>query len=696
MRTIKTKIFLSIVLTSILVSLFVGVAGILNSTSMSKSNSKEKMEITCKNEGDEIEEKMSEIEISVNTLASIAKDRLDDVNKFTSDPKYLENYESEIEETAKKFGENTDGAMTFYVRFNPKITPPTSGIFYSKTDEKGKFTKQIPTDFSKYDPSDTNHVGWYYTAVNRGKPVWMNPYINSNINLYMTSYVVPIFKDGKSIGVVGMDIDFKKIGNIVKETKIYNDGYSFLLDDKYNFISHPKYNIKDNLKKIDSGSLKNLSKQIGENKFKVNFLNYKIGGESKQLSYVNLSNGWILALAAPTSEIFKQSYDLIKIISLFNVIGIILAIIVSLRVGNIISKPIVKITSVMSKASKFDLTDDEDYEYLFKYKDEIGQLTKAFDAMKKQFVYIIKEILKNSQNMNSMSDELSFTTKELSAKAGNIDKAIKELSNHIMETSASSEEISASVEEVNSSVNILSDKSMESSNNANSSKEKSIKIKNDGRIAVNETKRIYEEKRNEILKAIEAGKVVGEIKIMADSILSISNQTNLLSLNASIEAARAGVHGKGFSVVAEEIKKLSEESQEAVISIQDTVEKIQAAFKKLSDSGKDVLSFINEKVDPQFKAMNDMGDSYYEDSEFVSKMSEDIAAMSEELSATINQVSEAVQNTANVAQKSSENAEVIKKSIDETLEVVDKVSLAAQQQEELSQKLDQMVKKFKI
>jgi len=183
---------------------------------------------------------------------------------------------------------------------------------------------------------------------------------------------------------------------------------------------------------------------------------------------------------------------------------------------------------------------------------------------------------------------------------------------------------------------------------------------------------------------------------MADTISSISEQTNMLALNAAIEAARAGEQGKGFAVVADEVRKLAEQSSQAVASIQDTIIKVQEAFKNLSDNSIDVLNFILENVDPQFESMKSTGDKYYEDAEFVTNMSNEIASMSEELKATINQVSEAVQSTAETAQKSSESTETIKERIYETTKAIEQVAITAQNQADLAEKLNEMVNRFKV
>jgi len=696
MRSIKFKIFLSILICSILISILVGFESISNSTNVAEADSREKLNLMCQNKTNELNSKIGKVEASVNTLSEIALETLDDVNKFSSDEQYVKNYQDKIEPIAKKFGENTDGAMTFYIRFNPKFTVPTSGIFYSKQDEKSSFEKLTPTDFSKYDPTDMAHVGWYYTPVNAKKPTWLDPYLNSNINVYMVSYVVPLFKDGKSIGIVGMDINFKNIQDIVQDTKVYDTGYAFLVNGQYEVMYHPNLSVKDNLSTVENGSLKGLTDEMSKNKVSEKQYSYTYKGISKNVSYSHLSNGWVFALGAPVNEILKQSNNIIRIISMSIIVGLIISIIVAFYVGNIISKPIIKMTSIIKKTGDLDLTYDNDFDSLLKQKDEIGELSKAFNNMRNEFVIFIKQTLENSKDMKVGSEKLAYTVEELTIKAENIETIVGNIANDVQETSSSSEEISASIQEVDSNINMLSNRALEGSNIASKSKERAIEVKKNGTISIEETRKLYNEKKEKGLKAIEDGKIVDNIKVMADTISSISEQTNLLALNAAIEAARAGEQGKGFAVVADEVKKLAEQSSQAVASIQNTIIKVQEAFKNLSDNSKDVLNFILENVDPQFEAMKSTGDKYYEDAEFVTNMSNEIASMSEELTATINQVSEAVQSTAETAQKSSESTETIKERIYETTKAIEQVAITSQNQADLAEKLNEMVNRFKV
>lgn len=696
MKSIRFKIFFAIAICSVLIALLIGSISIKNSTNVAETNSKEKLTLICEKKTNELNGTISNIEQSVNTLGEIVTENLEDVDKFSTDPNYLQNYQNRIEEIAKAFGQNTDGAMTFYIRFNPKLTPPTSGVFYSKSNEHSNFEKLVPTDFSKYDPSDTAHVGWYYIPVNAGKPVWLDPYVNSNINVCMISYVVPIYKYGKSIGIVGMDIDFKSIQGIVEDTKAYDSGYAFLLNEKHNVLTHPEFAMNESLETIENGAFKCITEDMDKSSISEKLSAYKYKDTNKNLTFTHLSNGWVFALTAPASEILAQSNKLIMIISMFSLFGMVLSGVVAFGLGNVIAKPIVKITAIMKKLENLDLTYDKDLDSLLKSKDEIGQLSKAFNNMRGEFVGLIKQILEKSKNISDSSEELSATVEELTVKADKIENAVAHIAFNIQETSSASEEISASIQEVDFSVNILASKASEGNDSANQSKERAKEVQQKGKVSVEETRSLYNEKKENGLKAIREGKIVEDIKLMAETIAGISGQTNLLALNAAIEAAKAGDQGRGFAVVADEVRNLAEQSSDAVSNIQGTINKVQGAFKNLSDNSKAVLNFIRENVDPQLETMEKIGEQYYSDAEFVTRMSDEIAAMSKELTATISQVNKAIQNTAETAQKSAEDAETIKDSIDETTKAIEQVATTAQNQATLAEKLNEMVNRFKI
>lgn len=390
-----------------------------------------------------------------------------------------------------------------------------------------------------------------------------------------------------------------------------------------------------------------------------------------------------------SQQVFKSA---IYISAAMIIISIICSIILGILMANHINIPLKKIEKMAERFSKFDFSIPIE----ITRTDELGKVASSLNSSQKNVAELIKTIMANSEDMSAASEELSATSEELSSKATSIDEAVNSIVSGIEDASASSEEINASIEEVNSNINELSSKTMEESNSSNDSKDRAIKASEYVKKSLDETKILYQEKKNKIIEAIEEGKVVDDIKVMADTIADISEQTNLLALNAAIEAARAGEAGKGFAVVAEEVRKLAEQSAESVSGINSTIVKVQEAFQNISLNSNEVLQFINKDVDDVFGEFKNVGQQYYKDADFISKVSEEIAAMSEELTATIGEVSNASQVMAETQQKSSEHADGIKMSVDEVSKATEQVAITAQNQAQLAQKLNEMVSKFKI
>lgn len=604
------------------------------------------------------------------------------IDELSSDLEKIKGYDNDILTSFlnNKIGNNKE-VSALYIGFKDKKV-----IFNSSTN--------IPKD---YDPTQRD---WYKQALKEDKLIFTAPYIDAFSDNMVITIAKPVRDNGIIIGVAAADVFVDYLVKLTKDANAGQDSYAFLIDDNRNYIVHPNEEFKPTEKgsksfeKVLNNRFDYISRQFNEDNTLNLVQDYDDINKYFVTSKVKSSN-WIFGFAVSESYIMEPIQDLLHELIILTVLSI---VIMSVLLSIVLIKIFKPFEAIVNNIERFATGDFscEDLKINTKSKDEIGKINNSLYKMKKQLTSLIKEIMDNSQNLSASSQELLATVEELSLKSETIDEAVEIISDGMQESSAATEEISASMEEVDSSINILSSKALEGSNNSNEFKLRATYVKNNSEKAIKETKKLYAEKQRNMEMAINDGKVVDSIKVMADTIGSIAEQTNLLALNAAIEAARAGEQGKGFAVVAEEVRKLAEQSSQSVINIQDTILKVQQAFKRSIDTGSDILEFINTNVNEQFNSYKETGNQYYNDADFVTKMSEEIAAMSEEITATVGQVSEAVENMASASQGSGEKAETIKESMNETTMSIKQVAKTAEMQTSLSEKLNEMVKKFKI
>lgn len=373
MKSIQTKFIFLILGCVLLSSTVIGGVGIFTAKTVVDEDSARIMNLLCSEKAQEINALLSRIEQSVNTLAVYAVGELDSVEGLRTDDAYIDAYTQKIQSVAINAANNTEGALAVYLRFNPDFGKPTSGLFWSKTAQNGNFQEFVPTDFSRYSPEDVERVGWYYLPVKKGKAIWMEPYQNQNINVEMISYVVPLYVDNVTVGVVGMDINYDVIREIVGSIRVYSSGYAFLTDKQANIMYHPEFPIGTSISGM-GGSLRSVADELQNMGGGTYLFSYTMRDEARKLAFCSLQNGMRLGITAPTAEIDAAKNRMILqcviVLTVFLALSALLTVLMTRR----IIRPLKELNEAAKKIAEGDLS----IALTHQTKDEVGMLADSF------------------------------------------------------------------------------------------------------------------------------------------------------------------------------------------------------------------------------------------------------------------------------------------------------------------------------
>jgi len=483
---------------------------------------------------------------------------------------------------------------------------------------------------------DESQTEWFLGALDKqGKEVYLSDmYLDQTTDSpILTMSKVIISKEDKKIGVLALDIKGSAITAFIDELKAGETGYGFLINKAGFYLAVPKKEriLRFNLQQMPDEKLKNIINQMIQMKRGEGA--YEFEGILKHVFYIPYPRlNWCAAINIPDGELLKEASQLKSIIVAVGIMSIIVAVILSLFISLSITNPIEKLKDGIKNIGVKNLTKA----VRIKSRDEIEDLAAAYNKVVETLRDIILHIrdagFMINQFASSINNGANKQAADAEAQAATVEEAratIEELANsssHISEKAAGVAKIAGhtllSMQEVHEKV-----------------------IQTDTRVANLEKKLKY----------------IGRITELIDNVV---DQTNLLAINASIEAARAGEMGKGFSIVAREVKKLASKSSSSTNEIRTIIDEIQEETKLAVDD-------MSTSVKQMAQVLELVQETNASAHEIALTIKEQQAASSDTVSCILN-ISEVTQNFLSStqqfvesAQKLSRLSEELKKSVGE-------------------------------
>ena len=383
---IKDNLAVSAIVVSIAVATVFGISSIRE---LGNNNSEKMLTMLCETGEKNLDHYFESMEQSVVMVASFAEADLDTIE--------LSDLGEHVERTKNVFNniaENTNGVLTYYYRIDPEVSKDVDGFWYIDVDGKG-FASHKVTDISQYDTADTSKLVWYTVPKNLGKSVWLSPYVTENLDVLVLSYNVPVYKDKTFVGVVGIEIDYTTMANQVDNIRLFENGYAFINDDNGNIIYHPRIDVSkltdENKPKVPEGLLSD----------KTN-VRYTFEGVEKLGAWKKLRNGMRLNVSVPVSEITGNWRLLINKIVIVSVILLALAVVLTMRLAEKITKPLRKLTEAAKQV------DEGNYEVELEHSgsDEVAVLSHTFGQLIEHQKEYINEL--NDLNQKLKDDNLTL------------------------------------------------------------------------------------------------------------------------------------------------------------------------------------------------------------------------------------------------------------------------------------------------
>lgn len=571
--------------------------------------------------------------------------------------------------------QNTLKVLNQFALLHPDITSVYVG---SKTGDLIIYPEaDLDSDF------DVREREWYKDAMsNQGETIITEPYVDEITGKILVT-ITEVLRDGS--GVIGMDINLDAIQKLTANIKIGKNGYPVI------FTAGKKYLVYPNQ---DVGTIVPDDSTYGREMYKSESGNIsdKYKGKRYETNFVtNELTGWKVGGVMELNEIKDATKPILITTLSVTAFLILLGVAISYFIIKSITKPLNVLVNATQKVSEGDLAQTIET----KSQDEFGKLADSFNKMTASLRDLIHHVGDKSGLLASSSEQLSASSEQNS-------KATEQVAHAIQQVAVGTEQQTGMVKQTTEIVKEVADGIQHIKTNSQSVAHTSVEATG---VAANGEQAIQLsiQQMNQINNSVtELGQVVNslgerstEISQIVDVISDIAAQTNLLALNAAIEAARAGEHGKGFAVVADEVRKLAEQSSQSTESIRQLIGSIQLDTNLAVES----MNRGRSETEKGIEIVNDAGTSFAQIQQFVANVAsqiQEVSASIEQMAQGIEQVVDIVSEIDEIAVRTTSESQDVSAATEEQTASMQEIAASASSLSTMAEELQEAVKKFKL